>query len=114
MGGPPMHELAIAQEVVQLVCEHVAGTRVKRVVLEIGRLSAVSADAMRGCFELCAEGTPLEGAELQIVDVPGLAQCRACAAEVVLERPFGMCRCGSSDLEWRSGEELTVREVELV
>ncbi len=108
-----MHELAITQEVVALVCEHVAGMRVKRVALEIGRLTAISADAVRDCFELCAEGTPLEGAELQIIEVPGRAECRACAAEVVLERPFGTCRCGSSDLEWRSGEELTIRDVEV-
>jgi hydrogenase nickel incorporation protein HypA/HybF len=106
-----MHELAITEEVVALVCARAGAARVTRVVLEIGRLTAVSADAVRFCFDLCAEGTPMEGAELQIVEMPGSAQCRACGAEVVLERPLGWCACGSSDLEWRSGEELIIREI---
>jgi hypothetical protein len=35
-------------------------------------------------------------------------------AEVMLDRPFGRCACGSSDLDWISGEELRVREMEVV
>ena len=33
--------------------------------------------------------------------------------EVELDRPFGRCGCGSSDLEWLSGDELRVRELEV-
>ena len=108
-----MHELGVTQEIVAIVCEHARGAKVLRVVVEIGKLSAVLPDAVRFCFDLCAEGTPLEGATLEIVETPGRARCRACAAEVVLDRPFGICVCGNSDLEWLAGEELRVREVEV-
>jgi hydrogenase nickel incorporation protein HypA/HybF len=108
-----MHELGITQEIVELVCERTRGAKVTRVVVEIGKLSAVLADAVRFCFELCAEGTDLEGAALEILEPPGRARCRACGGDVILERPFGLCACGSSDLEWLSGEELRVREVEV-
>ncbi len=108
-----MHELGIAQEVVALVSEHARG-KVTRVVLEIGKLSAVLPDAIRFCFDLCSEGTPVEGAELDIIEVPGRARCRECGVDVVLERPFGRCECSSTDLEWLTGEELKVKEFEVI
>jgi len=109
-----VHELGITQEVVALAGEHAGGRKVARVVLEIGKLSGVLPDAVRFCFDLCAEGTPVEGAVLEIVETPGLARCRGCGGEVPLDRPFGRCGCGGTDLEWVAGEELRVRELELV
>ena len=50
--------------------KHAAGAKVNRVVLEIGKLSAVLPDAVRFCFELCSEGTVVEGAELEIIETP--------------------------------------------
>jgi hydrogenase nickel incorporation protein HypA/HybF len=109
----PVHELAIAQEVIALVAARTEGARVTRVVLEIGRLCAVLPDAMRFCFDLATEGTVAEGAALEIREVPGRGRCRACGSEVALDRPFGRCRCGGSDLEWLAGEELRIKEVTL-
>lgn len=109
-----MHELGIAEEVVALVTARTGGARVTRIVLEIGRLCAVMPDAMRFCFDLATEGTLAEGARLEIVEIPGRGRCRACGADVALERPFGWCGCGGSDLEWLAGEELRVKEIEVV
>ncbi len=88
--------------------------RVTRVVLEIGKLSAILPDAVRFCFDLCTEGTVVEGATLEIIEVPGLARCRDCGRDVTLERPFGRCECGSTDLDWLSGDELKVKEFEVI
>lgn len=109
-----MHELAITQEMVTIVCERSGGAPIKRLVVEIGKLSAVLPDAVRFCFELCAEGTLAEGARLEIIEKPGLGRCRRCCAEVVLERPFGQCACGSTELDWLSGEELRICEMEVI
>jgi hydrogenase nickel incorporation protein HypA/HybF len=109
-----MHELGITQEIIALVSERTRGARVRRVVLEIGKLAAVLPDAVQFCFDLCSEGTPVEGATLEIVAIPGMGRCRTCGALVALEQPFGQCGCGNTDLEWLAGEELTIREVELV
>jgi hydrogenase nickel incorporation protein HypA/HybF len=108
-----MHELAITQEVIAIVEARLAGARVTRIVLEIGKLSAVLPDAIRFCFDACVEGTGLEGATLEILETPGVGRCRACDARVELERPFGVCRCGQSDLEWLSGDQLTIKQVEV-
>lgn len=109
-----MHELGITQEIIEIVTRESKGARVARVVLEIGKLTAVLPDSVRFCFELCSEGTVAEGATLEIIHLPGKARCRACGGEVVLHEPLGQCLCGGTDLEWLSGEELRVKEMEVV
>jgi hydrogenase nickel incorporation protein HypA/HybF len=108
-----MHEMALTSDLVSLISEHCAGRRVTRVVLEVGKLSAVVPDAFRFCFELCAEGTPAEGAQLEILELPGRARCRACEQEIMLDSVFDRCACGSLSLDFLSGEELQLREVEV-
>ena len=108
-----MHELGITQQVVEIVCRRAEGRRVLRVVLEIGKLTVVLPDAVRFCFDLCCEGTEAAGAALEIVEIPARARCRACQTEITRDQPFGMCECGSCDLEWLSGDELRVREIEI-
>jgi hydrogenase nickel incorporation protein HypA/HybF len=109
-----MHELGITQEILAVVSERSEGARVRRVVLEIGKLTAILPDALRFCFEVCSAGTVAEGAELEIDELPGRARCRQCGAEVQFDQPFGRCACGSSDLDWLSGEELRIKEMEVV
>jgi hydrogenase nickel incorporation protein HypA/HybF len=109
-----MHELAITEEIVEAVRDRLApGERVSRVVLEIGKLSTVLPDAVRFCFDVCCEGTALEGARLEIREVMGAGRCRECGAEVEMARPLERCGCGSCSLEWVRGEELRVVEMEV-
>ena len=109
-----MHELGITQEIIAIAAEHSGGAKILRVVVEIGKLSAILPDAVRFCFELCREGTPAESAELEIIETPGRARCRQCGAELQLEQPFGRCSCGCSELDWLSGEELRVKQIEVL
>lgn len=108
-----MHELGIASQIVDVLSDRAQGARVTKVVLEVGMLSAVLPDSLRFCFELATQGTPVEGAALEILERPGRARCRACSGELELRRPFGRCDCGCSELEWLSGEELRIREMEV-
>lgn len=109
-----MHELGITRNIVAIATEHANGSRVKRVSLEIGQLTAILPDSIRFCFDVCCQETLLEGAKLEIIEIPGLARCRQCQTEVTLEMPFGICpSCGSSDLEIFQGEELKIKELEL-
>ncbi|MBL8205874.1 MAG: hydrogenase maturation nickel metallochaperone HypA [Blastocatellia bacterium] len=109
-----MHELGITRSVVAICAEHANGTRVKRVTLEIGKLSAILPDAVRFCFDICAKGTVVEGAQLEIIEIPGMAICRQCQRPVPLVQPFGRCDCGSNDLEQIAGHELKVKEMETI
>jgi hydrogenase nickel incorporation protein HypA/HybF len=108
-----MHELGIAQQLVEIASESARGARIVRVVVEVGKLAAVLPDALQFCFEAASAGTPAEGATLTIVEVPGVAICRSCGSRVELVRPFGQCSCGNTNLDWQSGEELRIRELEV-
>ncbi len=108
-----MHELALTQDLVDLIAESCAGRRVTRVVLEVGKLAAVVPDAFRFCFELCAEGTPAEGAALEIIELDGCGKCRDCGQESRLSSIFDGCACGSLALQLLSGQELKLRELEV-
>lgn len=109
-----MHELGITQEILALVTEKSQGAKVTRVVLEIGRLTAILPDAVRFCFDLVSEGTVAQGASLDIIETPGRARCRDCGSEFALDQPYGQCACGSYNLDWLAGEELRVKEMEVI
>jgi hydrogenase nickel incorporation protein HypA/HybF len=107
-----MHELGITQNIIAIATDHANGARVNRITLEIGQLTAIMADSIRFCFDVCAEGTLLEGATLEIIAPAGVGQCRVCGNTVELDQPFGVCHCGSTQLDIIQGEELTIKALE--
>lgn len=107
-----MHELSIANAVVEACAERASGARVLRVRLEVGQLAAVLPDALRFCFDVCAQGTAVEGAELEILETQGRAVCDACRRAVALAAPYGSCECGGL-LRIVAGEELRVKDMEV-
>ncbi|HEY3494098.1 MAG TPA: hydrogenase maturation nickel metallochaperone HypA [Polyangiaceae bacterium] len=109
-----MHELALTQDLVELIGERCAGRRVTRVILEVGKLAAVVPDAFRFCFELCVSGTVAEGAQLEILETAGRGRCRVCGATMAVESYLDACGCGASNLELLAGAELKLKAVELV
>lgn len=108
-----MHELALVEDILSAAHARAAGARVTRVVLEVGKLSAALPDALRFCFQLATEGTFAEGAALEIVEVPGSGRCLKCGATVEMHAPLAQCACGGTDLQWLSGEGLTVTRLEV-
>ena len=109
-----MHELSIAESVVQIASRHADGRQVIKVWLKVGHLRQVVPSALAFGFELVAEGTPVEGAELEMEEVPATGSCRDCGAESRLESfPLHCGACGGFDLELLGGEELFVESLEL-
>lgn len=109
-----MHELGITQNIIEIVAEQAQGLAVQRVVLEIGQLSAILPDSIQFCFDVCRQGTLLETATLEIIEIPGVGKCRHCGTEVFLDQPFGVCpHCNSIELEIVQGEELKIKEIEV-
>jgi len=110
-----LHELAIAQGIVETVSARIpdATVVVATVRLAVGRLSGVSVESVRFCFELAAEGTNLAGAALVVEEPAGRMLCRRCGAEFASESLFAECACGSADLEAVTGTELLIRSVEV-
>jgi hydrogenase nickel incorporation protein HypA/HybF len=109
-----VHELSIAESVVEIVERHAAGRRVAKVELKVGHLRQVVPEALAFAFELVARGTVAEDAELELEEVPAAGRCRTCGEETPLpDFPLACRRCGGLDVEVTRGEELLVDTLEL-
>lgn len=79
-----MHELSLAQSLVEVASQAAAQanvTRVKAVHLRLGALAGVVKDPLLFCYDLAAQGTALEGSQLVIEDVPMKIKCSHCTPE---------------------------------
>jgi hydrogenase nickel incorporation protein HypA/HybF len=109
-----MHELAIAEAVVRIASERAGPRRVVAVQVACGHLRQVVPDALAFAFELVAHGTPVEGARLELREVPARVRCRACGGESEQDGFPLTCRaCGGFDVAVIAGEELRVEELEI-
>jgi hydrogenase nickel incorporation protein HypA/HybF len=112
-----MHELAIAQSIVQIVETRAAechATQVKGVRLRIGEAIGVVTDSLTFCFEMLTSLDPtLAGAQLSIDTVPHQAQCHRCAREFPVVNFIAQCPvCKEWSSEVVSGNELQILEME--
>jgi hydrogenase nickel incorporation protein HypA/HybF len=109
-----MHELSIAQAIVDVAIRHAAGRRVVKVEVQVGHLRQVVPDSLQFAFSLVTQGTALDGAALEIEHVPAAGRCRECGAESAMEDfPLSCAACGGLDVEVFAGEELLIDALEL-
>lgn len=76
-----MHEMGVAAEVRRIAREAVAGRgpgRITRVRLAIGDLAAVEPELLAYAWEALVQGTPEEGATLEVDWRPAKQTCRTC------------------------------------
>ncbi|MEO7422719.1 MAG: hydrogenase maturation nickel metallochaperone HypA [Ornithinibacter sp.] len=109
-----MHELAIAEAILDAILERTHQRQVTVVRLAVGKLSGVVPHALEFCFDLATNGTPVEGASLEIVQQHGRARCHACGGDFDVFDLILLCPCGSADVEVVAGRELSVTSVEVV
>ncbi len=112
-----MHEMSLAEGVLQLVedtARRENASRVKLVVLEIGRMSSVEPEALKFCFEAVTKGSIAQDARLEILDLPGVGWCMQCAEAVAMQERYGACpKCGSHQVQPTGGTEMRVKEIEI-
>jgi hydrogenase nickel incorporation protein HypA/HybF len=113
-----MHELSIAVGLIDLAAEEAArqgNVRVATVYLRIGPLAGVVADALRFSFDLAAEGTAVEGARLEIEDVPVTVRCARCAADNTVGDPQRIrCPICGGPATVVGGRELELAAMEVI
>ncbi len=107
-----MHELTIAEALLGAVlraAEAHAAKRVSRATVRVGALNGLSPAALHFGFEALAGGTPAAGCTLELVRVPAMARCRACAWQGELHEFDVICpQCDRAALELSGGQELTL------
>ena len=71
-------------------------------------------DAIRFCFDVVAQGSALDGAALDIVEIPGRARCLDCGSGCVLADMLSDAAAAArASLNGLRGEELNIKSMEL-
>jgi hydrogenase nickel incorporation protein HypA/HybF len=112
-----MHELSIAQEILDIVKQSISDANpssVKSVKISIGKLSNVLVDSLTFCYEAITSDTPLKDSQLEILEIPVKINCKECGKESEIEPPIFACpNCGKYRIKIISGTELQIDEIEL-
>lgn len=113
-----MHEMSLCEGIRDLVEDQARQhnfSRVTRLRLEIGRFAGVEKPALAFAFDVVMRGSPAEGAALEMIDLPGRALCYDCAETVEIENRLDPCpRCGSGKLMPSGGDEMRIKDMEVI
>ncbi len=111
-----MHEASIVSGLMAILLDQAAKhavEHIRRVTVKVGRLRSVEPRALVGCFEMFAEGTVADGAELVVETVPIRGRCEDCGEEFEISGFVFRCsRCQGSRITVISGEELYIDNFE--
>ncbi len=114
-----MHEMSIAQSLVGIIEQEMLKhevTRLIRVRVKYGRISAIVPEALQTAFQVMTMDTPIKGAKLEIEEIPLVARCRECKKEFSPEDDLLIMTCPYCDAEFGheiiSGKELFIDELE--
>jgi hydrogenase nickel incorporation protein HypA/HybF len=111
-----MHELSIAQGIVDILLEQMRAhdlSEIANVSMRIGALRAVDKDSLGFSFDLLTADSPLKGARLDIEDIPIQGRCLQCSQELLMGSWLDDCpSCGSTRVEVISGKELEITGLE--
>jgi hydrogenase nickel incorporation protein HypA/HybF len=110
--------MGLALEIIEIATASIpvdmAGAKVERVNLTVGKLSAVVPESLRFCFQVASRETALEGAELNIEEIPVVARCKQCRHQWTIDEPVFRCpACDGTTIDVVSGRELDIRSIEL-
>ena len=112
-----MHELSVAQHLLDHVTRNVSPEDLPRVLavrLRLGAMSGIVRDSLDFSFTAVTYGTPLERAVLEFEERPFVIRCRTCGERTSNELGIAVCDlCGSADTQVESGTELDIIHVEL-
>ncbi len=112
-----MHELGIAQNILDIVRQSVLKEQIEAVrgiKLRVGQLSGVVPDSLDFCFKAIVSNTEMQRASLSIEQIPTTTECRNCMHRFQVEEfDFTCPACRSTNLELISGKELEIVEIEL-
>ena len=108
-----MHEYALAQNIIETALSYADGAKVKYIALCIGGASGVSGESIAMYFDIIAEGTGCERAELDIEPITPVLKCGDCGA-LFEQQLFNLdCVCGGPGYPTGTGKEFYVKYIEV-
>ncbi len=112
-----MHELAITQNMLDLVLEEAEKASAKgvgRINLVVGEMCGFVEECVQFYFGFLSQGTIAEGATLSFRMVSSKARCQDCGKTFELKEFDWICpHCQGSSLDIIAGKELFVESIEV-
>lgn len=113
-----MHEMSLCEGIRAIVEDQARAhgfARVTRLRLEIGRFAGVERHALAFAFDAVMRGSPAEGADLQMIDLPAEATCFDCGATVQIMDRLAPCPlCAGTRLLPAGGDEMRIKDMEVL
>ena len=111
-----MHELKIAEELVQIVLQVAEEEKLKKVTkvnIQFGKMIMIVPDIFHFVFESAVKGTIAKNARLSLEILPIKIACNKCKEETEMDDLFFVCPiCGSNSLEVVQGRETVIESIE--
>jgi hydrogenase nickel incorporation protein HypA/HybF len=110
-----MHELSIAQSIIDLA-EEVAfkeqADSIKSIDIEIGTLSGVVMEALEFAMETTVKNTKLENAAINLLKIPGKANCKNCNLDFQTNDLLSLCpNCKQANFTIIEGKQLRIKSL---
>ena len=114
--GRPVHELGIAENILDIVRRSVPDGRasgIGNIRIRVGPFAGIVPDSLQFCFSTIAVDAGMTKAALRIEQTPLVASCRDCGNKSEVKNfTFRCSDCGGGDLEIISGKELEIIDIE--
>lgn len=112
-----MHEMGLAQNILDIVVRTAEQNRVEKVVrilVRAGQLRGIVPEQLQFCFGFVArESSLVDGAELVIETLPIRGKCKRCSREFPVEEFRFVCPgCAHEEIDVLQGMELLVSSIE--
>lgn len=113
-----MHELYLAESIINIVGDYAARDGFKKVnsiLFSHGRFSCIESKTLQFAFDVQAKNTLAEGATLHFKILPAAIHCFSCEKNLEVSAPTGICpSCGAADVLLTAGtEELQILELDV-
>lgn len=112
-----MHEFSLLQSMNRMIAAQAGQQqfeRVKCVWVELGSLAGIDAESLRFGFDEAMTGSVAEGARFEIIHIPAEGHCQQCNITAPMSQRVELCpRCGGL-LQLTCGDELRIKELEVV
>ena len=111
-----MHELGIAQNIVDIITKelnsHNLKKRVERIIFKVGKMNMVFPDSLAFHFDIIKKDHFLvKDAVLVIEEIPTVARCHSCGRSFQLDKPYFICPECNSPVAIESGDHMWIESI---
>ncbi|MFH1051632.1 MAG: hydrogenase maturation nickel metallochaperone HypA [bacterium] len=113
-----MHELSVAANIIEIARQYLPENIIDcNIILKIqaGAFRNIMPELLLFSYKVLTEKTELEGSVLEIENIPLTVLCNGCGRISEIEPAFFFCPfCSSNEVEINTGNELQVKEIEII